>query len=816
MFSSRDDDLVAAIVARMVDAQRGLHSHLQQSSNPLCLEYRYERERRAADLSSDSDDEDHRIHQHAYSSARRVIAFRGDAFGSADDYDDDDLGQDVEMSIVEPVVGVGDFNNATAFAGDGDSEPEDELVEAEMVAELEAGWEPHREGAPTNHPDDSDVPTVGDRGDADAPMPVDAKAMEVDSDTSRRAVEKQLIDEGHGVKPKVVVRYSEKYPSLKPGATIQEPDKHRTADASYQAAIAGSDANPYAPFASRIDWEIARWAKLRGPGSTAFSELLSIKGVREALNLSYKTSDELNQIIDTQLPGRPKFTRREVVVQGEVMEFYSRDILECVRGLWGDSDFVDDLIFEPERHYADEDETIRVYGDMHTAKWWWKTQKKVENHTGKKSCTVVPIIISSDKTQLTQFRNKTAYPVYMTIGNLPKHIRRKPTRQGQVLLAYLPTSKLEHISNLASRRRTLANLFHGCMKHILHPLEKAGHDGVILTSGDGASRCCYPILAAYIGDYPEQVLVTLVKTGQCPVCPAPREGIGEPHNLLPPRSIEPVLEALNKIDEGPVAFTQACSDAGIKPIQDPFWKNLPFVNIYQSITPDLLHQLYQGFVKHVIGWIRSACGDSEIDARCRRLPPNHHIRLFMKGISHLSRVTGMEHDQICRFLLGLILDIRLPDGLSNVRLIRAVRALLDFLYLAKYPIHTSQTLDNLDDALRQFHENRDIFVALGIRLNFDIPKLHYAGHYRYFLEFFGTADNFNTEYTERLHIDMAKDAYAASNTKDEYPQMTSWLDRRERVMQHAKYLRRRLSPSAPSPLNVIKPVPASFLTAHCR
>ncbi len=37
--------------------------------------------------------------------------------------------------------------------------------------------------------------------------------------------------------------------------------------------------NPFAPFSSRMEWEIARWAKLRGPGSTAFSELMSIEGV---------------------------------------------------------------------------------------------------------------------------------------------------------------------------------------------------------------------------------------------------------------------------------------------------------------------------------------------------------------------------------------------------------------------------------------------------------------------------------------------------------------------------------------------------------
>ena len=41
----------------------------------------------------------------------------------------------------------------------------------------------------------------------------------------------------------------------------------------------GSRENLWAPFKSKLDWEIAQWAKLRGPGATAFSELLEIEGV---------------------------------------------------------------------------------------------------------------------------------------------------------------------------------------------------------------------------------------------------------------------------------------------------------------------------------------------------------------------------------------------------------------------------------------------------------------------------------------------------------------------------------------------------------
>lgn len=74
------------------------------------------------------------------------------------------------------------------------------------------------------------------------------------------------------------------------------------------------------------------------------------------------------------MPGRPQFHRREVVVQGEAMEFYARDIMECIRALWGDPDFAGELIFEPQREYADDDEGIRIYHGMESGKWWWKMQ----------------------------------------------------------------------------------------------------------------------------------------------------------------------------------------------------------------------------------------------------------------------------------------------------------------------------------------------------------------------------------------------------------------------------------------------------------
>ena len=93
------------------------------------------------------------------------------------------------------------------------------------------------------------------------------------------------------------------------------------------------------------------------------------------LGLSFKTTKELNTIIDEDLSsGRPRFTRREIIVAGEAFEVFYRDVIQCIRALYGDPEFAGILVFAPERHYADPDHTIRVYFDMHTGCWWWDTQ----------------------------------------------------------------------------------------------------------------------------------------------------------------------------------------------------------------------------------------------------------------------------------------------------------------------------------------------------------------------------------------------------------------------------------------------------------
>lgn len=361
-------------------------------------------------------------------------------------------------------------------------------------------------------------------------------------------------------------------------------------------------------------------------------------------------------------------------------------------------------------------------------------------------------------------------------------------------MAYLPTTRLEHITNKAARRRAVANLFHACMGEILAPLREAGLEGIPMKSADGVERRCHPILAAYVGDYPEQILVTTAYSGDCACCDAGKGDLGAYPLVHAYRDIEAALAAVHTL--GTDLWVERCREANIKPVQHPFWEALPYTSIFASITPDVLHQLYQGVMKHLIGWLTDIVGANEIDARVRRLPPNHTIRIFCKGISTLSRVSGTEHKQMCMFIIGVVTDI---PGLSihqSNMLLAATRALLDFLYLACYPIHSSDTLVQLDESLAAFHEHRQIFIDCGVRAHFNIPKLHFLSHYSRAIKYYGTTDNYNTETTERLHIDLAKDAYRASNHKDEFTQMARWLERREKIFHHTNYIAWRCTESS--------------------
>ncbi|KAH7903989.1 hypothetical protein BJ138DRAFT_1107200 [Hygrophoropsis aurantiaca] len=333
----------------------GHNRHLAQTSNPQCIAIHQELYNYLPDSDSDGDE--------AYPSPSIDLpggfepdddndnmpvdpdgSFRGDYFGT---YKEDEINWPDD----------GEYSSGTEEPDDGSDESDEEVgsFEGDGNESLDrlacaAGDMEHLE-----RDDDESIP--GEHGEPEDPENLANRQV-------RDHAEQQL---GRGP-------YIDVFPRASAGAVLNRTRKN--VYKSYQDDLQ-QPTNRWAPFASQIDYELARWAKLRGSGSTAFSDLLKIDGLCEKLGLSYKDSRQLNQIIDKKLPTRrPQFQREEIEIAGESYDVYFRDILECVKALYGDPEFARYLVFTPERHYSDANRTMRMYHDLHTGKWWWDTQTK--------------------------------------------------------------------------------------------------------------------------------------------------------------------------------------------------------------------------------------------------------------------------------------------------------------------------------------------------------------------------------------------------------------------------------------------------------
>jgi hypothetical protein len=129
---------------------------------------------------------------------------------------------------------------------------EDELIDG--LTERDAlGWEPEVEPdretrSQANHPGESDVEPPNDT----PPEDVRHRAWTI---------------------PKIV-QFPSSHAGEPIGTALPPHDAYTTS-----LKDPSSNSNPYGPFTSKIDWEVAKWVKLRGPSPTSFAKLLKIDRV---------------------------------------------------------------------------------------------------------------------------------------------------------------------------------------------------------------------------------------------------------------------------------------------------------------------------------------------------------------------------------------------------------------------------------------------------------------------------------------------------------------------------------------------------------
>ena len=127
----------------------------------------------------------------------------------------------------------------------------------------------------------------------------------------------------------------------------------------------------------------------------------------------------------------------------------------------------------------------------------------------------------SDKTHLSNFSgDKKAWPLYITLGNLPWTQRNSPASMAVLLLALLPVPPKLSKSTSADKhqRRINSETLQFVFQLLFEPLQAMAREGVNIDCADGKVRRCFPILSAWIADHMEHVALHGVKSNSCPKC----------------------------------------------------------------------------------------------------------------------------------------------------------------------------------------------------------------------------------------------------------------------------------------------------------
>ncbi|QRV93500.1 Zn-finger protein [Ceratobasidium sp. AG-Ba] len=505
---------------------------------------------------------------------------------------------------------------------------------------------------------------------------------------------------------------------------LGDPDLFRTAEILMTTGLTGA----------------GRTEHLQGPMYTDNG-----KGKGKAI---WRNDRELLQDIDS-LPRGPKWRRDEVTVGEGIYKrrhtVHFRDILAVIRHLISARRFKDCMRYAPERHWMSRDKKCRLYDEMWSGNWWWRMQLRIQNKFG----TIVPLIVASDETRLTKNPNgPKAHPVYLSIGNISKEVRSKPTKHAMLLLGYLPVDSYEDVPNDFTRQRYLGELLHKSLAKIFEPLETASSDGIFARCADGYVRHLYPILASYIADWPEQNTLACTTESGCPKCLQKRVGRGQGGSRASLRNQSRTIAALR-------AYQHDKRPAHLAPLDlrpyVPFWAKLPYVKFGSCLTPDLLHQLYKGMYEHARTWAETLLGTKELNQRFMAMPGAKDLRWFKRGVTNVKVWTGRESREMMRQFLPVALDAQAPPDFT-----RMLRSLLDFSYLAHSMQLSDTELTEMETLLAKFHETKHALVdakVVGKIGAFDrLAKLHMLSHYTHDIRELGVPDGYSTETPEHLHI----------------------------------------------------------------
>ncbi|KAH9923725.1 uncharacterized protein BXZ73DRAFT_91410 [Epithele typhae] len=445
----------------------------------------------------------------------------------------------------------------------------------------------------------------------------------------------------------------------------------------------------------------------------------------------------------------------------ESYTIHYQDIIENIRAMAGNTELHGHWDNSPKAVF--DADGRRVFSDLMTGQWAWDEADKITEDPNTHGAMLCPVMLGADKTTVSVGTGNRAYHLlYSSLGNMHNGVRCAHSDTVSVL-AFLPIIKgTREEANNKEFHLFRKQVYHDVIKHILLPLRPYMHIPLPLRCPNGHWCAAIFDIGPFLADYPEQVYVSGIVQGWCPKClafPDELDNQGTPRFRALTDHLQDVFDPGTLWD----VF-------GVVRDVEPFTYSFPRADIHDLVTPDLLHQLVKGtFKDHLTK--RQALGIlDDLDRQLAVVPIFTALRRFPDG-RHFSQWTGNDSKALMKVLLPALVGL-VPDDV-----VECVRVFLDFAYLARLSVHTSETVARMEELLQEFCVLRTVFIEAGVRDDVSLPRQHGLFHFPQAIILFGALIRLSTSITESKHIEAVKRPWRASNRSDALPQVLTRLIR---------------------------------------
>ncbi|KAJ6469116.1 hypothetical protein DFH09DRAFT_1111256 [Mycena vulgaris] len=587
------------------------------------------------------------------------------------------------------------------------------------------------------------------------------------------------------------------HPHSKRSPTFESFNKYVKATMAEQPAA--SDDQPWLPFRSQLDFEVAEFCENNMLNKNAIETLISLirrcgSHPNEFTLANQRELDELWGLASHKCTAFRKDTIKiQYKTEDKEFDTYTRPLWDWVLSLVQDPRLSACFVWDAEKAYKFNGETyVRFYHEPWTADAFWAAQSALPNDPAAKP---VCLVVYADKSKLSSFGTQKVYAVVARVANIPIAIRNSTRFGGGQLVGHQPIVKDDPQENGKPAFSNFKNIvWHTAFSKLLESLVHPSKVGNWTKCGDEIIRWLWPMILILAADYEEafRSVMALIRGLQglypCPICFVPWD---QQSDLSTAHPLRTGIESQRILEEARETRTVAereeiLKDHGLRDVKNAFWE-LGNTDPHQAISYDPLHADDGGFWgDHLFGQFKARITELgrpaivKIDAQMSKFPRWRGLNHF-ETVMNTSFNDGSKHEDIAKLMLFVAHNVLVDE--PGLLLLQSLRSYLELRTSIGFQVHTSETIAAgrrevliLDLAMKKY-----VTACEGTdhgEKNWNFPKFHARYHIFDDIEKKGASRNFGTKTSESMHGAIRNTYHRLTNFKDVTPQLVKHDHRR--------------------------------------